>query len=272
MTATSAGIWPYLFRPLLQVVCVGSIVISIAFLTVGEMRAADAPAAIFFIVFPVVVFFVITFFVPTGGGMSQLATQLPSQAGVAPVRGGDDFFLLRVASGAGRLVMTVAAGVILAASVLLAVAVVADVPGLFNSHLVDSDVRRDMRETFGNSDWPRLLRTLGSIASFVLAAVSIFIFLTVRRRSGVVHMLRALAAAGVVFAAVMTLGRRLPAWSELTPTTNGWELVDQYLQHVSNPQLILTAGLFVLAILLLLWPAGRRQKARPIIAPQEAAQ
>jgi len=272
--ATKMGIWAYLFRPIIQTLCVGSIVMSAAFLTVGNVRVDDAPQAIFFIVFPLVVLFVVTFFVGTGGGMSQMAMGQfsSSHTGASPVRnegavvGGGDFVLLRLAGGAGRMVLSVVAAALLAAAAIVALGVAADVPGLFNSALVDDHVRYDMHRTFGNSDWPRMLRTLASIASFALAAGSMFVFMSVRRRAGVVHMSRALAAAGVLFLAITMLAPRLPAWGELTPTENGWELVDQYLRHVSSGQLVWTAVSFVLAALLLLWPAGRRQAAgRPAV-------
>ena len=266
---TFTGFWPYLFRPLLQIFCIGSIVVSLSFLTIGRMHHGDTPPAIFFIVFPAVALMVLTFFSRSGGSMSQMTPAIPSRHEVAPTI--DDFSLARVAGGAGRLIASAVALAVLLAAVLLAVAVTADLPGLFNSNLVDADLRKELQQTFGNSDWPRLFRILASIVSFILAIAAIAILMQVRKRSGVIHMLRAPAAAGLLFAAIVVLGRALPAWSELKPTDNRWELADQYFKHFRNYGAVAAAIPLLLAMLLLMWPASRARASRPANTQQEAS-
>jgi hypothetical protein len=253
---TFAEFWPFLIRPLLQIACVGSMVVSFAFLAMSRPGSGDLPPIIFFIVFPAVALLVLKFPFRNGGAMSQLSPTLSPHPVVAPAPG--EFVLARVAGGAGRLVATAGATVLLIAAVFLAVAVVADVPALFNSDLVDNRLRTELRQTFGNADWPRLARVVGSVAGFVFGVVAVLTLVRVRKRSGVVHMLRVPAAAALLCAATVMLGRVLPAWSDLTPSANGWEVVDQYVQRVSGFATIGRAAVpFVLAMFVLLWPARR---------------
>jgi len=268
-TPAFSSFWPYLFRPVLQISCIGSIAVSIAFMAIGRMHSSDMPIAVFFTVFPAVALLVLTFFPRNGGDMSQVSSMIPQQSAMEP--DSNSFILTRIAGGAGRLVASIAAMAILLAALLLALAVVADLPGLFNSKLVDVDFRNDFRQQFGNSDWPRLLRFFASIASFILAAISIAVLMQVRKRSGPIHMLRALGGAVLLFVAVMLLGRALPGWTALTSTENGWELFDQYMQHASAAKATIAAGPFLMGVLLLLWPAGRRGTPRAIAAANQEA-
>jgi hypothetical protein len=264
---TFTGYWPFFFRPLLQIGCIGSIVVSLSFLTIGRLHHSDAPPAIFFIVFPAVALLVLTFFSHGGGNMSQMTSTVSPSISQGPAS--DDFFLARVAGGAGRFVASVIGTAILLVATLLALAVVADLPGLANSNLVDARLGNEFRRTFGNADWTRLMRFFGLIASFIFAVVAVAMLMQVRKRSGVLHMLRAPAAAVLLFVFVFLLGRALPAWSELMATENGWELVDQYAKHVANPRVIAAVGPLLVAILLLLWPARRRSAARLAAVQQE---
>jgi hypothetical protein len=225
-------------------------------------------------VFPSVAWVVLTFFFRTGETTMSYASPAlspsPSQPRpLAPIP--PDFSLARVAGGAGRFVLSAAATALLVVAVVLALAVVADLPGLFNSPLVPDRMGRDLRRTFGNADWPRLARVVATAVSFFFAVAAVGILMQVRRRSGVLHMLRAPAAAAMLFASVILLGRGLPLWTDLVPTDNGWELVDQYVRHVSdNRAIVMSAGLLVAALLALLWPARRASAVPSNLAPESS--
>jgi hypothetical protein len=261
--------WPYLFRPVLQISCIGSIAVSIAFMAIGRMHSSDMPVAVFFTVFPAVALLVLTFFPRYGGVMSQASSMIPQQSVIEPDN--NSFVITRIAGGAGRLVASVAAMAVLLAALMLALAVVADLPGLFNSNLVDADFRNNFRQPFGNSDWPRLLRFFASIASFVLAGISLAVLMQVRKRSGSIHVLRALGGTVLLFVAVILLGRALPGWTALKATDNGFELFDQYMQHIAATKATIAAVPFLIGGLLLLWPAGRRGTSRAITAATQEA-
>ena len=180
----------------------------------------------FFTIFPAVVLIVVTFLAGNGEPMSQTAYLAGPQNNAGPRD--DGFFLGRWLGGAGRLVFTLIALAMLLAATLLATGVAIDLPGLFNSSLVDPDISRDMHQTFGQADWPRLMRAMGTAVSFVLAVISVIILLKVRRRFGPLHMLRALAGPALLLMSIVVLSHSLPGWNELTRTENGWEFLDQY--------------------------------------------
>ncbi len=206
---------------------------------------------------------------PTGGNMSPMTSSIPvpQQLTASP----QEFSLYRLAGGAGRLLASVIAMALLLASVLMGIAIAMNLPALFNSNLVDHDLRDELRQTFGKTDWPRLICFLASVAALILATIAIAILMQVRKRSGLLHMLRAPAAAAMLFAFVLFLAPALPAWSELIPTDNGWELADQYVKHIASSRALAAVVPLLAALLLLIWPAHRRSRSTTTPPMQEAA-
>jgi hypothetical protein len=252
------------------------VLISILSLTVGGLSTGDAPPAIFFIVFPCVLFVVITFFVRAGGDMSTISSNLPAAAPATQAQRdpqSEQFSLVHVAGGAGRFVLSALAFLMLLGAFLLALAVIADLPSLLNSDLADVRLRNDFHRTFGNADGARLLRALGSIGAVVLAVISLVLMLQVRRRAGVIHMLRVPAAVGLFVLALILLGHGLPAWSQLEPRRNGWEVLDDYLRRVETRAALWAAGAAAGGMFVLMWPASPRRARRPEVIPprQESA-
>ena len=198
--------------------------------------------------------------------MSQAILTAPLRAAPEDESGG--FPLGRLIAGAGRFAFTMIALALLTVSLIAALAVVADLPGLFNSHRVPSEVHDEMRQTFGRADWPRLMRAVGSIGSFIVAVIAVAILMQTRRRFGAVHMMRAVFGAGLLFLAVQILGHALPAWADLVQTDNGWEFLDQYIQHITSHRLASAAIPAGVGIMLLFWP-GERRRAPRFAAVQE---
>ncbi|HEX4795708.1 MAG TPA: protein kinase [Humisphaera sp.] len=263
------SLWQYLFRPLLQIACCGSIFVSLSMFVVGNISRGDAPVAMFFTIFPAVVLIVITFLAGDGEPMSQAAYLASPQNNAAP--SDDGFFLGRWVGGASRLVFTLIALAMLLAATLLAFGVATDLPGLFNSSLVDPEIPAEMHRTFGHADWPRLMRAMGTAVSFVLAVISVIILLKVRRRFGPLHMLRALAGPALLLMSIVVLSHSLPAWNELTRTENGWEFVDQYLRHINDHRALGAIFPAALEVIVLLWPGERSRTPRFVVMKEEIA-
>ena len=201
--------------------------------------------------------------------MSQAAYLAAPQNNSTP--GDDGFFLGRWIGGASRLVFTLIALGLLAVATMMAMGVAIDLPGLFNSTLVDPEISADMHRTFGHADWPRLMRAMGTAISFLLAVVSVIILLKVRRRFGPMHMLRALAGPALLLMSIVMLSHSLPAWNELTRTENGWEFLDQYLRHINDHRALGAIFPAALAIIVLLWPGERTRTPRFVVMKEEIA-
>ncbi|MDB5172082.1 MAG: hypothetical protein JWN51_855, partial [Phycisphaerales bacterium] len=263
------GWWAYFWRPVVSLAFILGIVLPLSFLMVGGVRGDDAAFAIFFLICSTVALFAMKFLVPRGelprgGDMSAFSPNVPSSS-FTPARGG--FSPGKIVTGVGRFVLTLVGSVLLLAGVLVAAAVVVDLPGLFDSHLVDPDIHRGMRDTFGSADWPRLMREGATVASFLLTLIATVLLLAARRHRGAAHMLRAVVGVVALFFALSMLGRGLPEWADLAARPNGWEIVDQYLSHVVR-RCALQAGLIaVSAIFMLMWPATR---SRPQIVQSGA--
>ena len=250
-----SGYWRYLFRPVLQLACIQSILLAGSLLTIGELRLHDAPPAIFFIVFPSIILFVLTFLSGRGGSMTQ-APPLPSSVRLPPAH--EPITLGGIFFGLFRFVSNIAGLVVLVFSLLLALAVVTNLPGLFQSGLVDPQAAEELRKSFGTSEWPRIMRSIGAVASFVTALVATGLLLMPRRRYGPSYMFRALFGIGLLFAAVGALGRALPDWRFIEPGLTPGDTMATYLQMIHAPGAVWAGVLMIGGMFLLLWPPSRK--------------
>jgi hypothetical protein len=165
----------------------------------------------------------------------------------------------QVASSAAHGLASSIGGSFLIASIVLAIALVADVPGLLASSLVAPRVPRQIEQVLG-SDWPRLLREFGIVACAASGWFALLLILVGRRWGGPAHMLRAIIATVVVFAAIISLGRGLPPWSAITPRQNTPSAIfDLYVQHIDITHAVWAGAFYLLGWVLLVWPARRRQ-------------
>jgi len=81
---TFAGWYRYLVRPGLLLLCVLSVLTAVILMGTLRLRNEDAAAALFFIIFPAILFFVILFVPPRVFGVGEVAKAQPSRAQSAP--------------------------------------------------------------------------------------------------------------------------------------------------------------------------------------------
>jgi hypothetical protein len=254
------GPWEYFFRPMIQLLCVQAILVSSSILLFGRIHDNDMPPAIFFIVFPTIVLFVLTFFTGRGGSMTQpppIPAALPSTyapSNYSMTVGG-------VVLGFGRIVFNVVGSLVLTFSLLMALAVVTNLPGLFESGLVDPQFPRDMEKAFGTPHWPRIMVQIGATICFVSAMIASGLLLLPRRHVGAAHMFRAIVGIGVLFGGIMVLGHGLPDWGYVSQSNAPGVNLDLYLQSVRTPNVFLGGAMSMFGIFVLLWPARRRTAA-----------
>jgi len=183
---------------------------------------------------------------------------LPGAANNEP----SDFSIGNLVSAVGRLALNVIATVLIAAAMLIAIAVVADLPGFFNSSLVDPQISHNLQQQFGHADWPQMARAVGSIGSFVFAVFGTIFLLLARRRLGGLHTMRGLAGVAALFLAIQLAGHALPDWSSIHWADNGWEIVSQWVHAVNEHRLAPAAIPAGLALLMFVWPASSSKRNR----------
>lgn len=259
------GWWDYLLRPAIQISCFTSIILSFCILAGPGANNNDLPPIIFFIVAPLVILFTMLFF-KRGDFMVAATTSAPLQGQVNDDP--SDFSFGNLVSAVGRLALNVIASVLLAAAMLIAIAVVADLPGFFSSPLVDPHISHDLQQQFGHADWPQMARAVGAIGSFVFAVIGTIFLLLARRRLGGLHTMRGLAGVAALFLAIQMAGHALPNWSAITWANNGWEIVSQYVHAVNQHRLAPAAIPAGLALLLLVWPAHHSKRNRFSVTPE----
>jgi hypothetical protein len=177
-----------------------------------------------------------------------------------------------VASSAAHGAMLTISGFLLCASTVLALAVVADIPGLLQSPLVNSEARQNLQHALG-ADWPRFLTEFGIVACIAFGWLGLLLMLVGRRRGGAWHILRGIFGIGFVFGGIAALGHSLPPWSAITPSqvTPG-AVVDMYLQHVDQFHAAWAGVIYLIGWVLLVWPGKRavQMTARPLETPASA--
>jgi hypothetical protein len=256
-----AGWWSYLVRPLLRTACAQAILLSVALMLTQHLDDSETGAAIFWAIFPAVVLFVLTFYSNRGGTMSYASTVLPPTAQQPGRRFIAPITLSGIGAGLLRLVSLVAGLVLVAASLLLTVAIVSNLPGLWNSAAVDPRFADDMARQLGTRHWPELVRHVATVADFVLAFVAAGLLLMPRRGAGATHMFRGLLAIGLAFVAAVSFGRVFPDWSDFIPGATPAATVEMIFESIRLHGVLVGAGLLVLAAFIFLWPPKARPRA-----------
>jgi hypothetical protein len=167
-----------------------------------------------------------------------------------------------VASSAAHGLIATIGGVFLVASIILAIGLVVDLPGLMQSSLVRADIHRDIEKALG-ADWPHLLREFGLVACIVFGWIGLLLTLLGRRRGGAFHLIRAIVGMAIIYFAMASLRNGiLPHWDTIVPRQNTpSEIVDAYVQRIDTGSGIWIAGEFLVGWVLLVWPARRRDPA-----------
>jgi hypothetical protein len=168
-----------------------------------------------------------------------------------------------------RAAFTAVASFLVLATLVLALAVAFDLPGLLASGRVDPKAPEAIHKAMGIDNWPFVLRSLGFGGMFVLACLGVSLLMLLRRSSGGVHMLRAVAGIGLLAWAPFMVAHQGINWTASTDrVVNGWQVWETVAQRVSPDVATRAAILIVAGVLLLLWPTHRK---RPATAAAAAA-
>ncbi len=159
-----------------------------------------------------------------------------------------------------RFPVALFASLLLFASLILAGALAFDVPGWIASGRIDPDAVADLQQAFQTAEWPRLLRIMMGTGMFITFVVGSMIFMLLRRARGGFHMTRTLAGAGLLIWTPFLLAGPHVNWS-VVPfiRMQDWVFrIDEVLNHVNSAKVLVASSTFVAALLLLMWPAPRR--------------
>ena len=171
-----------------------------------------------------------------------------------------------------RLLFHLVTFVLTAATMVLCCLLAFDLPGLLASGRLDPRIPQDMQRAFGVENWPFVLRSLGGIGLFVMGCLTLLLIMWVRRSRGSTHLLRGVVGAAIMFATPFVLAHGIVEWTmAIVPTRNGWAAWQEIVQGVSPGNAFRAAIMFVGAMVLLLWPAGRTKTAVPIEEQPAAA-
>jgi hypothetical protein len=172
------------------------------------------------------------------------------------------------ASSVARGVVGLVGSILLIVSILLALSVAMDLPGLFSSGVLDARLPHDLEMAFGTRQWPRLMTESATAVCLLTSVLSLVFLLMARRNGGGAHMIRTVLGVLVLLGAAVAMGHMLPDLAYVTPAATPGETIDAYFQQVQFPAVLKASFLFLLGAFLLGWPACRSRRM-PMI--QQAA-
>jgi hypothetical protein len=177
------------------------------------------------------------------------------------------------------LILSLIAGILLAASVVVGGLLFFDLLGLIASGVPDQRMADDIREFWGDNDWPLVLLKIGFPMVLALMGGAAVLLLIARRGKGVAHMGRAVLGVAGMMAIWFLLGADGPSHFGLTETD--WRLVESVAEGgggvkgvvevidwpLIRPEAYVLMGLIFLgSVFVLAWPAWRGGDTRR--APQ----
>jgi len=156
------------------------------------------------------------------------------------------------------------------AAVLVGLALGLQLPWVLAGGWPDPELTQELNQFFGYSEWPRLIQQGGVIVIIVLLFVAALLIMMGRRKSGAVHLIRAVLGLGGFFWAIQLFR------SEAMSRTYAEGIVDLLNQNqvglaleklfgaFSQEEAIFAGVITLVSVLVLAWPPRRRT---PVFAP-----
>jgi serine/threonine protein kinase len=156
--------------------------------------------------------------------------------------------------GVARFVCQLAGLIVLLVSILVTIAVVSNLPGLWNSPAVDPQYARELARQFGTRNWTELVRNLAIGADLILVFIASALLLIPRRRNGALHMFRGLLAIVLALHAAIFFGRALPDWSDFVPRPAPAATIEALFESIRIQGVLVGSGLLILSAFFFFWP------------------
>ena len=155
------------------------------------------------------------------------------------------------------------------AAILVGLAVALHLPAVVASGWPNPDLAQELEQLFGYAGWPALMERLGAILLVVLFFLAAVLVMIGRRKSGPMHLMRALLGlGGFLFAVYAVQGVISPIELEnIVEAFQGSQVglgIERLLSACSQDQTAIAAVTVLLSVLVLAWPPRRRT---PVFAP-----
>ncbi|HPD30632.1 MAG TPA: protein kinase [Phycisphaerae bacterium] len=196
-------------------------------------------------------------------GRPTVATEIsppPASAVATPMVAPGDVRPLEL----GSLMLSGVGMLVLLAGVLTGLLVAVHLPAIIAAGIPDQSLEQELTREFGYSNWPQLLERIGTFVAVFLFLASCAILLLARRKSGGAHCLRAVLGAvaiGVSLAAFADATSRIQ-WATVSTLLQAERIgpaIDAALGAIDKEGATISAVLLLISIVLLFWPADRRQ-------------
>lgn len=167
--------------------------------------------------------------------------------------------------------------IFLLVAILVGLAIALHLPALVAAGLPDPDLAEELNELFGYTGWPQLLERIGlAVVTILLLLAAIFIFIA-RRKSGPVHIIRAvLGMLGLLFALLFfseAMPRQYPR--EAINMLNNRQLgpaLEKLLRISGKDEAVIALILVVVSVVVLAWPPRQKQPVLTTVQNQGVSQ
>lgn len=154
--------------------------------------------------------------------------------------------------------------ILIFAAIVIALAMGLHIPYFVAAGWPDQHLATELEQFFGYSSWPFLLMRLGTVVTYTLLLLSAIFIILGRRHLGARHLIRALLGfLGLIlaFSAFSDASSRL-YYNDVVNMLNSQQYgpaIERLLQSWQNDTAFIALILFLVSIVILAWPARRKQ-------------
>ena len=160
----------------------------------------------------------------------------------------------RILSGLGVLVLLAGTAVGLALAV--------DLPDMIAGGVFDRGLAREIEDSLGMADWPRLAGELGTAVTAVLVGLAVILLILARRKAGAAHIFRVIPGSVGLVLAMLTFGEAFDhiGWPRIADDLNAGRIgpaIDIITRNADGWVGLFGLVLLLVSIMILVWPARR---------------
>jgi len=149
-------------------------------------------------------------------------------------------------------------------AIVVGLAVAMHLPMMIAAGLPDPSLARELDKIFGYTGWPYLLERIGLIIVTVLLMLATVFVIIARRRSGPVHIIRAVLGMSGLLIALTFFSESMPRQypQQVVDMLNNHQVgpaLDQLLQSTRQEEAVAAIVFVVISVIILAWPPRRKQ-------------
>jgi len=163
--------------------------------------------------------------------------------------------------------------IFLLVAILVGLAIALHLPAMVAAGLPDPSLAKELDKLFGYTGWPQLLEHIGIAVVTILLVLAVIFIIIARRKSGPLHIIRAVLGLLGLLAALLFLSEGLPRYpQEVIDMLNSDQLgpaLEKLLKSTGEDEAVMALILVVVSVIILAWPPRQKQPVFRTVAQNQ---